>query len=355
MKVLPIVLAATLLLSGCDRLPYPREMGDMELLRTMGVDREEHELLVTVSTGPQVRGLKGEQKPALTLSIRRPSLSSAAVALQGLSDGYVFFGYVDQLLLGEELAREGVTEVLDYFARDVELGLGAQLWVVRGDTAQVAVASGGDQGVEGRLTSLQVEGETGETAVSRTAGNVYSDLLELGASYAPALVCTGQDKSDLIDGGYAILKGDALVGFLEGEQARGLELLEGKPSADVLEVKVLGEQAVVRITEADTHCRFRSGGEGLSITCRVSAQLAEYSRQFTQEELEQIREQVRTREAARIQGALAQLRSWKADCIGLGPGASLLSPKQWSALKEDWPDDFARQEPELTVQVGLRR
>ena len=355
MKVLPIVLAMILLLSGCDRLPYPREMGDMEILRTMGVDREEDALLVTVSTGPQTRGLQGEQEPALTLSTKRPSLSSAAVDLQGRSNGYVFFGYVDQLLLGEELARQGVTEVLDYFARDLELGLGAQMWVVRGDTAQAAVASGGDQGVEARLASLQAEGEMGETAVSRTAGNVYSDLLELGAAYAPALVCTGQDKSDLVDGGYAILKGDSLVGFLEGEQALGLELLKGKPSADVLEVEVPDERAVVRITEANTRCRFRSEGEGLSITCRVYVQLAEYSRRFTQAELEQIREQVRVREAARIQGALTQLRSWKADCIGLGAEASLFSPEQWSALKEDWPDHFARQEPELTVQVSLRR
>ena len=34
------VLAAALLLSGCGKaaLPYAREMGDMALLRTMGVD-----------------------------------------------------------------------------------------------------------------------------------------------------------------------------------------------------------------------------------------------------------------------------------------------------------------------------
>ena len=38
--------------------------------------------------------------------------------------------------LGEELALEGVQTVLDYFAQDVELGLGTQLWLIRGDTAQ---------------------------------------------------------------------------------------------------------------------------------------------------------------------------------------------------------------------------
>ena len=37
MKFIPFVLALALL-TGCDHLPYPREMGDMAPLRTMGVD-----------------------------------------------------------------------------------------------------------------------------------------------------------------------------------------------------------------------------------------------------------------------------------------------------------------------------
>ena len=45
-------LAAVLLLSGCGKaaLPYAREMGDMALLRTMGVDAEGDRVRVTVST-----------------------------------------------------------------------------------------------------------------------------------------------------------------------------------------------------------------------------------------------------------------------------------------------------------------
>ena len=50
----------------------------------------------------------------MVLSALRPSLSSAVLALQSLSDSYVFFGYVDQLLLGEGLTRDGVIPVLDY-------------------------------------------------------------------------------------------------------------------------------------------------------------------------------------------------------------------------------------------------
>ena len=87
----------------------------MALLRTMGVDAGEKEgdLRVTVSTGKRAAGLQGEGQPPLILSAEGGSLSSACLAMQGLSDSYVFYGYVDQLLLGEELALEGVQTVLD--------------------------------------------------------------------------------------------------------------------------------------------------------------------------------------------------------------------------------------------------
>ena len=173
-KVLAAALcgAVMFLLPGCggERLPYAREMGDMALLRTMGVDAGEgdYQVEVTVSTGKRAYGLQGESQLSLVLSARRESLSAACLAMQGLSDSYVFYGYVDQLLLGEELSQRGVWPVLDYFAQDSQLGLGVQLWLVRGGTASQAVQAGGESGVENRLSTLQTDSEQkagGGTAV----------------------------------------------------------------------------------------------------------------------------------------------------------------------------------------------
>lgn len=353
MKKLTILLCMCLLLSGCDWLPKAREMGDMALLRTMGVDGTQQNLTVTVSTGPRARGLEGDQEPALTLSARQTSLSAAVLALQGLSDSYVFFGYVDQLLLGEELARRGVTPVLDYFARDVELGMGARLWITRGASAEDAVRSGGDQGVESRLSTLQTDGEMGAATISRTVGEVYADLLEQGASYVPALSPIGQEGTTLSDGGYAVLKGDVLQGFLDGEAARGLELLAGKPAADILELELPSGRVTVRLSQANTACRLRPAGGGLLLTCRVTARLSECDRPLTEEELQGLGEQLAAKEEARMRAALDQLRAWRADCVGLGMQAALLSPGEWGEIREEWESIFAQAEPEIVIQADV--
>lgn len=75
-----LALAAALLLSGCGALPRPREMGDMALLRVMGVDRGEGGPAMSAATGPQA-----PEQPArlwqgrAALSVPPPRPSRAAV------------------------------------------------------------------------------------------------------------------------------------------------------------------------------------------------------------------------------------------------------------------------------------
>jgi len=351
MKLFPFVLVLALL-TGCDHLPYPREMGDMAPLRTMGVDKAGEKVSLTLSTGPRAQGLQGERQPALTLSAEGETLSAAALSLQSQSDSFVFFGYVDQLLLGEELAGEDVRPVLDWFARDLELGLGAQLWVVQGREAASAVKAGGDEGTDSRLETLEHDGEMGVAAIPRRAGEVYTDLLELGAAYVPALIPGGGEESTLLEGGYAILKDGALVGYLKGEGARGLELLAGEAAAHILAVELPQGRVTVRVTSSAFRSRF--GENGLELSGRVSARLVEHRRLLTPEEREQLREEVALREGARIRTALTQLQVWGADCLGLGARAGLTDPAKWSALRGDWPREFARQEPTVELWAELR-
>ena len=354
-RLLP--LAACILLAGCSGLPTAREMGDMALLRTMGIDAAQSGVAVTGSTGPRAKGLQGEEEPALILSADRESLSGACLAMQGQSDSYVFFGYVDQLLIGEALAERGIQPALDFFARDAELGLGAQMWLVRGAAAWEAVSSGGGQGVDSRLETIQNDSKMGIANLTRTAGEVYADLLELGSAFAPALSPAGDGSAVLSEQGYGIFKGDVLAGFLEGEAAKGLELLAGGPSADILEIELSGNRAAVKITSAATKSglEFQGGAPCvLSVQCRAAAKLSEYEKPLTAQERRELQAVLEDRERKRVEEALAQLRAWGADCTGLGAKAAMLHPAQWHRLGEGWPEWFSKIPMEVRVQVDIQ-
>lgn len=359
------VLAAVLFLTGCGKaaLPYAREMGDMALLRTMGVDAGEKagQVRVTVSTGKRAAGLQGESQPPLILSAVGESLSAACLSMQGLSDSYVFYGYVDQLLLGEEAALEGVEPVLDYFSRDVELGLGAQVWLVRGGTAQAAMEAGGETGVDSRLSTLQTDSEMGAAGITRTAGEVFSSLLEQGCAYLPALRAAGAEEGErtaLLEAGYGVLRDGALAGYLDGESAKGLELLTGQTAEDIIEVDLPSGRAVARITEVSTRCEPVFQGEeltGLRLHCRVAAELAEFHEPMDQGELARLREALEERESLRLRQAMEQLRGWGADCTALGSQVAQANPARWEELRGEWTERFSTIPYEVSVQVSVSR
>ena len=236
--------------------------------------------------------------------------------MQGLSDSYVFYGYVDQLLLGEEAALEGVEPVLDYFSRDVELGLGAQVWLVRGGTAQAAIEAGGETGVDSRLSTLQTDSEMGVKGDHPDGGEVFSSLLEQGA-YLPALRRPARGGGGA-DGGPpgGQVRGccGRSAGGLPGRGERqGLELLTGQTAEDIIEVDLPSGRAVARITEVSTRCEPVLQGEeltGLRLHCRAAAELAEFHEPMDQGELAQLREALEERESLRGRQVMEQLRAW---------------------------------------------
>lgn len=126
-RITALLLAglAALTLTGCRRgpglLPYAREIEDMELMQTLGVDRAgEGQVEVTASSGS---GDPAEGGGHRCVPGQAGTISAAVLGMQGEGSSYLYFGHVGQLLLGEELARQGVEPALDYILRDVETRL----------------------------------------------------------------------------------------------------------------------------------------------------------------------------------------------------------------------------------------
>ena len=343
------VLPAALLLAAAvwGGLPRGREMGDMALLRTLGVDLEGEEYVVTASTGRRARGLQGEEAlEPMVLSARGSTFAGALAAMEGLSEQELFFGYVDQLLLGETLAEGGALPVLERFARDGDLGLGAGVWLIRG-SAGTAVDSGGEEGTGGRLSALTEDGRLGRAALPRAAGEVLTDLLENGCARIPALAA-GQGGA-LLERGYGVLAADGLTGWLEGDAAFGLELLEGQGRGTV----ELSEGRAVSV--ADVRLSWTPETErgriiGARLTCRLSARPEEGASAPSQRELEELERELEELTRKRLCAALENLRDWGADCLSLERRMAALRP-----LARGDPEEFGSWRMAVEVRADVTR
>lgn len=350
MRKLALMLAQCLLLAGCTGLPQPREMGEMALLRTVGVDMGADAVRVTVSTGPRASGVEGEKQSPLVLEGEGLSLAAASMQLRQKSDRYVFFGYVDKLLLGGDPGRIG--DVLSWFAQDGELGLGADVWLVRAADAGAAVDSGGEAGVESRLAALKLDGKLGAAPMTRTAGEVLIALLDRNCAFLPALTV----GEGLEPAGYGVLRGNQLAGYLDGDAARGLELLAEHPIADIIEVSLPNNRVSLRLTGAQLDCRpvFREGElVRLELVSRVEGVAEQWNVRPDSAQREELQSAAQEQLKEKILQTLAVLRGWRTDCVGLGSRVAIAAPWHWDALEADWPEVFSRVACDLTVELSL--
>ena len=324
-KQVLLVLLLMLLLTGCRRysgfLPYAREIEDMELIRTLGVDGAgETGVAITASGGTS-------QEETEVVSGEAGTISAAVLELQGEGSSYLYFGHVTQLLLGEELARRGVMPSLDYVLRDVEMRLETALYVVRNGTAGQAIEAAADDGsATDRLEALADDAGLTANSMPRTVKDVLAELDRQGASFLPAVLA----DDGLTAAGYGILKDGALVGWAEGDAALGVNLIFGKVDADVVEVQAPdGTAAALQVVGAAASVRPIWQGDtlaGLKVHCKVDANLAEGSAMPDQATLDALEAALAQVEAGRMAQALELSRALDADYLGLRQSAAFAVP-----------------------------
>ena len=347
--VVCLLLAGAMVpLSGCAPLsltgflPYGREIEDMELVRTLGVDGDGEGVTVTGSGGTQ------EGEKANLVTGQADTISAAVLTMQSQGSSYLYFGHVGQLLLGEELARQGVKSSLDYVLRDVEMRLEMALYLVRdGQAGQAMEAAAQDGSATDRLEALAEDvGLTADT-MTRSVKDVLSDLEDRGASFVPALSADGT----LTAAGYGILKDGILAAWTDEDAALGINLILSRVDADVVEVSPEGrEPAALRVVGARSVVRPVFTGDtltGLRVECRVEANLAEGASAQDDARRQALENALAEVERARIQAALDLAVQTNADYLGLCRAAALLAP--WH--KADLLDGVEMKDLTLTAQV----
>lgn len=218
-------LSLSLLLSGCASGIYAnyRAVESLQTVRTLGIDRERTGS-VTVSAAVDGSG----EEDGSVLSCTAADIPEALARLQELSPkGQLFFAHIEYLLLGQSMAEGGVGGVLDYIERDVHTRMATSLFILRESRADALLTALKDGAAAAELLS-SVQRET-ELQGSSRVDSVRAAAVALGQRDA-CLVCALEPSGkSAVPAGYAILKGDALVGYFTGQEAEAATLLAGFP------------------------------------------------------------------------------------------------------------------------------
>ncbi|MBR5114362.1 MAG: hypothetical protein IK101_03600 [Oscillospiraceae bacterium] len=364
-KLVPALIALALLaLGGCKSgMLYAdmREIDQLELIRTVGLDASGADVTATAASGMRV----GEGSPTV-LENTSPTVARSMRLMQNYSSKkYIFYGHVKYLLIGEGAARAGLGKFLDYVERSVELRLSTGLLIVKDGTANelIRLTSTESESTAELLASLEKDVRLMSESRVCSCGEAAESLAESGTALVAAVRTErGDDGWRLASAGYAVLKDGRLAAFIDTDTARAVNLLTGEVEGDVTEVPDgRGGLAALRVTSGKSSfdAEFCEGEPSrIIVDVRVKANIEELrggADPYSPDELAFLERELASLEASRIERALGLMRELECDYLGIGGKLRLRHPVKIDRLAGRLAESLAGAETEVRVEANIER
>ncbi|MGO0123338.1 Ger(x)C family spore germination protein [Desulfothermobacter acidiphilus] len=384
-----------LLLSGCFFLVGcwdMHELEDLAFITAVAVDRSPSGEVRLVAQVFNPRALAGGAQGGMTPGASIPSKcfrnyqASGKTVYEAMRELCLkipkrpYFAQNRVILLSEEVARQGVGEVLDFFERSVEIRKINPIFVVRGDMLELLDVPNPQESCPAmRIEALTREQVRSALFPAVTFGEFTQMLLGEGQeAYCPVLRAernptqklnprepvnpAPEPALEIKAGGTAVFRRGRLVGFLDERESRGLLWAKGKVQKGALEFPVReGGRVTVDILRSRTRIRpvLSAPSPKFVLEIREEGNVIETDGPLDPGKLEVMRELEADQAAAikaEVERALQRSRELQADIFGLGAALRRHHPQAWKELKPRWAEEVLPSvEVEVRVEAALRR
>ncbi len=373
MKKHMITLALTLtlnavLLTGCWNY---RELDTMAIVAGMAFDKSENgtgyhltaEILDEAGGG-------GEQGPTIKSQIVESdgaTMFDAARNALKRSNKKLYYGDCQTVIFGDEVARDGIAPLLDWFVRDPEPRITIDIYISKAGTAKEIIEK---KSLGNPITSFALA-KIDENNPKSLSKSIYTKIYQAtnmlggeGISLTlPALDITLNQNEALpeIDG-VAVFKKDRLLGYLESEESKylaflkdqvigGLLLINMESAAPDISLEILKNNTKITpdLTgglpkiKIETHTQV-SLGELLTSTDLITASGLEAVEKRASETMEKnIRELI-----SKVQ------REYGTDIFGFGSAIYKADPEYWKKIKPQWDRMFSSLDIEISSEINLK-
>lgn len=363
------LVTLALLLTGCwDK----REIESLFIVTAVGLDtgKEEGEMEVTFQIGKSkssTSGKKessGDESSAILLKSENKTVLEAMEEQNRNSSRTLLLQHNQIILLGDELAGQGVEERLDLFLRNQQARMEVLLMVADGEAGEVLSAELDQETTPGIYLSHMMQD------IRRISPHYNVRLLDFvsrlrdgtSAPVAPIVKVEkeeGKDKDKLTVEGLAIFQSDKMVGRLDNDEAMGYLWALGAVRRGTVTAQDDQGLAVLNILKLDVKRRttLRPDG-GVKATLEVDTTLRAGEIQgFKQTPLEELLSTLTTLAQAQIKKQILDTgeiaRGLGTDIYGFGRSFHAEHPKEWKALEERWDALFADLELDVQVKVQI--
>lgn len=368
-----VLLILSLFLTGCwDR----RELNELGITLAIGIDKVEDEYQVTaqVVVPSEISAKTSTGRSPVTLfQANGETVYEALRKITKNSPRKIYPGHLRTLVLGEDLAEEGIAESLDFLSRDWELRSDFFVVIAKDMTAgEVLNVTTTIENIPANHMFNTLK--TSEAFWAATNGFLLDELIanltidgkeavltgilvtgeKMGSSKqnVESITPSAQIKYDEL----AVFKKDKLVGWLTERQSRGYNGIVNEVQKTVTAISCPEKgKATLEIIQFDSKIKgkINKGKPEVDVNIKVKGNVGEVECQINLNDQETI-----VRLEKNTENKLEEIynmtietvqKQFKSDIFGFGEAIHRSNPKEWKKIKKQWDEEF----PEMTANVKV--
>lgn len=361
-----------------------RELNDIAISVALGIDKHGDKILISdqlVIPGAIASKTGGVSGTPVTLYKESgDGIQQAARRMTTKSARKIYVGHLQMLILSEEIAKEGIADILDHVTRDHEYRRDFYVVVAREMRAENAlkILTPIDKIPATQLLSSL---ETSHKAWAGTGAVKIDQLTSDVISKGKEPVLTGITLQGNLEGGMkkeqtekientailqykglAVFKKDKLVGWLDEEEAKGYNYIRGdvKSTSLIIPCKEK-ENATIEILSANKEIKLKMehGKPQIDLNIRLEGNVsdAQCSIDFSNpQSFLKLEKKTEKRLIEIIEKALNKAqKEYEADIFGFGEVINRKNPKYWEKVEKDWDKEFADLKVNVKATIKIRR
>ncbi|WNQ10407.1 Ger(x)C family spore germination protein [Paenibacillus aurantius] len=384
LRLFVLLSLLTPLLTGCWSR---RELDMLAISSAFGLDKEGDRYQVSVqivNPGAVASKKNGSGRaPVVTYRTDGRSVLEAIRRMTTEAPRKIYGAHLRVIVLGENLAKEGIAQALDLLFRDQEVRGDFYIVITKGVSVQTVLQTMTTLEpipANDLFTSLEMSEKAWAATGSITLDDLVSDIVSKGKE--PVLTGvqvrgnrekgiskenTEKARSDAIlaYSGMAAFRKDKLVGWLSENESKGFNYSQGQVRSTLVTVPCpSGEKSpdnmgiqVVR-TKRKLKARMENGRPVIDLAIKGDAIVSESGCKADLSKLETLAalEQETDKDITeKIEKALTRARKLKTDIFGFGEVIHRSYPAYWKGVKDQWDKEFPELPVRVKVDIAIKR
>lgn len=360
-----LLMGTTMVFSGCWNYV---EIDKLAIVAGMAVDKNPSgQYLLTIEIIDLLEGDKEYKVNAKTLEANGETLFDAIRNAIKISGNKLYWGHTEVVVISQEVAEEGIVDIVDWLDRDAEPRLNVDLLVSKGKTARELYNS---QIITSEVHSYEVNSmlDSQKSLSKASRIQVYQFINALAGDgispVLPVVRLTKNGNNQAVEmSGTAVFKGDKLIGFLEDNETKYFMFIRNKISGGLQVVNEASEKdhanIALEILGNKTKVKpvYSNGRLTMEVEFKTRVALAENSTRENYTKENDIRMLEKTAEdlvEENTKNVIKRVQEeYDVDIFGFGSIVKEEMPSLWKKIHSDWDTMFKHLDVKVKSTVEI--